>query len=312
MRVHFWGVRGSLPTPLSPVQLRNKITAVVQRITPQDLESEDARENFIQNLPTSLSSTIGGNTACVELETEDNQIIILDAGSGLHEMSKRYYEQSENVFHVFISHFHWDHIQGLPFFTPFYNKKSVFHFYSPWPATFDLLKTQMSYPFFPTKIESCTSNIFFHLIQPGKKEQIGKVSVSSKKMTHPGSSYAYSFEENDKKFVYATDVELTAVDKKEETANMEFFKNADMLILDAQYTIEELHIKSNWGHSSCCHCVDYASQWEIKKLYLFHHEPNYDDKKIDTILQTARWYADSLGRKDIEIYLAAEGVDVEI
>lgn len=311
MHIHFWGVRGSLPTPLSPMQLRNRITAVVERITAQDLVSEDARENFVQNLPVWLNGTIGGNTACIELNSDDNQVFILDGGSGLSEMARRPFEENETTFHMFFSHFHWDHIQGIPFFGPIYDKRNTIHIYSPWPATMDILSKQMSYPYFPVKLDACTPNIHFHLLKPLEPIQIGNVRVMCKKMAHPGSSYAYSFIENGKKFIYATDVELTASDWSEHERNKSFFSNADMLVLDAQYTIEELLAKQNWGHSSCCYGVDLALEWGVKGLYLFHHEPNYTDKKLYSILDTARWYADSIKKnKVLHIELATEATDV--
>lgn len=308
MRVHFWGVRGSLPTPLSPMQIKSKITAIVQRITQEDLASEDAREHFIENLPTWLNSTVGGNTACIEINA-DNNIFILDAGSGLREMGSRHFEKHENVFHLFFSHFHWDHIQGIPFFSPLYNPNCKIHLYSPWPAMKEILTKQMSFPYFPVKFESVLQHLHFHVIKPESTFNIGNVEISCHKMYHPGSSYSYSFSHNGKKMVYATDVELSASDWKEEKTNAVFFKNADMLVFDAQYTIEELHAKQNWGHSSCCSCVDAAINWGVKRLYLFHHEPGYDDKKVYNILNTARWYADSLS-SNLCVELATESTDV--
>lgn len=310
MRIHFWGVRGSLPTPLTSAQLRNKITAVVQRITPEDLVSEDARESFIQNLPVWLTSTLGGNTACIELDSDDHQIFVLDAGSGIREMSYRGFEESETTIHMFFSHFHWDHIMGLPFFGPLYNKKFTFHIYSPWPDTENILAAQMEPPYFPVKFSTCSPNIFFHTIEPDKPFKIGDVTVSCKKMFHPGGCYSYKFVENNKQFVYATDVELTAASLEEQNEYKKFFANSDMFVLDSQYTVDELFDKPNWGHSTCCHGVDFAMDCNIKRLYLFHHEPTYDDKKINSLLKIARWYADSMGKPPFEVEAATEGMDV--
>lgn len=313
MRVHFWGVRGSIPTPLTPIQYKNRIAAIIQRITPKDLESEDTREKFINDLPLWLKSTIGGNSSCVELVTDDNQFFIFDGGSGLRELNKEFAGIEAPIIHMFFSHFHWDHIQGIPFFETIYNKKATLHIYSPWPAQRKILARQMSFPYFPAKWEDTNSpKIFYHTIKNNKTIMIGDCEISCNKMYHPGNSYSYTVKENGKKFCYATDVELSAVTWQESKKNKEFFKNTDFMILDAQYTVEELNEKPNWGHSSFCHCVDMAVEWGIKKLYLFHHEPRYDDKKIYTILQTAQWYADSIKAKDLEIFVATEETDILI
>lgn len=313
MRVHFWGVRGSVPTPMSAIQLRNKITAVVQRITPSDLKDEDSREKFIANLPEWLCSTVGGNTACVELSA-DNKTFLLDAGTGLHEFS-HYSDNNSKEFHLFFSHFHWDHIQGIPFWNAFYDKSTILNIYSPWQFSVKILAKQMSAPYFPVSFSASAPTIRFHLLKENTPRQIGNVKVTCVKMPHPGNSYAYLFEENGKKFVYATDVELTAMDEKNKEKAENLFKNADMLVLDAQYTIEELYKKPNWGHSSCCHDVDFARNCGVKNLYLFHHEPNYSDKEIFNITQTARWYAESENnskKSKISIFSACEGMDIEI
>lgn len=120
MKVRFWGVRGSIPTSLNQFQVQNRIAAVVERISEKDVVDEDAKERFLASLPEWLFGTVGGNTSCVEVQTSDGQIIILDAGTGIRElgidlMNRPEYKKNKHV-HLFISHFHWDHIQGLPFF----------------------------------------------------------------------------------------------------------------------------------------------------------------------------------------------------
>ena len=131
-------------------------------------------------------------------------------------------------------------------------------------------------------------------------------------MNHPGNSYSYAVCENGKKFVYATDVELKAQDFGYSKEAESVFRNADCVVLDSQYTVEEAYRKENWGHSAFCYAVDFAIHWNVKKLYLFHHEPTYDDKKLNSILQAARWYAQYIEHSEIEIYLAKEDSEFEL
>lgn len=313
MEVQFWGVRGSLPAPLTPTQIQTKIAAVVQRISSKDIESEDARERFLSTLPKWMYGTIGGNTACVELTTDEGDEFIFDAGTGLRVLGSKLAVTKTKVCHIFLSHYHWDHIQGLPFFGPAYNPNFEMQFYTTFPASKRLLEKQMSLPYFPVQMDtSFTKKIFFHTIKARVPFKVGNAIVEVKKMSHPGKSYSYSVKENGKCFIYATDVELSQKDFDDTAENASFFEGADSLVLDAQYTIEEAVQKENWGHSAFCYAIDFAAKWHIRNVYLFHHEPAYDDRKIYSILQAAQWYADYSGIKNLSVYLATEGLCVTI
>lgn len=311
MKVEFWGVRGSLPTPLSPDQLLSKICAVVQRITPADLESSDSRERFVNSLPASLKSTIGGNTACVEMLNKNNTLFIMDAGSGIRSLGKKYGSVKNLVCHIFISHFHWDHIQGLPFFDPIYNPSTEIHFYSCHPDCEKLLRDQMEYCYFPVPLSSCTKNMHFHIVKEGEPFVVDGVTVNTKKMFHPSDSYSYSFEEDGKKFVYATDLEIQPGDSNDGTQTS-VFSDADVLVLDSQYTVEEGFIKESWGHSTFNKGIDFGLSWGVKNIYLFHHDPTYDDKKIHSILESAKWYLDYGGNKSLNVHIASEGTSITL
>jgi len=311
VKIHFWGVRGSLPTPLTPQQVQSKIMAVVQRIQPDDLKSIESRGKFIASLPDWIYGTAGGNTACVQVKTLGNELIF-DAGSGIRVYGKSKLTPADKHYNLFFSHFHWDHIQGLPFFDGAYDPSSKLDIYSPWSETEAFIRAQMEKPYYPVTFDSFTKNITFHQTSPQEIIQIGKTKIASCKMNHPGDSYSYAVFENDKKFVYATDVELKAQNFNFSDNAELVFKNADCIILDSQYTVEEAYRKENWGHSAFCYAVDFAIHWNIKKLYLFHHEPTYDDKKLNSILQAARWYAQYIEHSEIEIYLAREDQEIEL
>lgn len=312
MYMQFWGVRGSLPTPLTPQQIRSKISAVVQRISPDDIINSDTRQRFIDMLPETISGTIGGNTACVELVNKKGTVFILDAGSGIRALGKKYAGKKPGVFHIFFSHFHWDHIQGLPFFDPIFNPNTEIHIYTPVENAKQLLSDQMESPYFPVPLSACTKKIYFHQVTPMEPFEIDGTIIEAKRMHHPGGSYSYLFKEDDKKIIYATDVELQPDDYLKGNPNYSFFGNADILILDAQYTVEEVIVKENWGHSSFSHATDFATAMKVKKLYLFHHDPMYDDKKIHTIMKTADWYMKHNRKSETEVYAASEGMEITV
>jgi len=311
VKIHFWGVRGSLPTPLLPEQIQSKIMAVIQRIQPSDLESEESRAKFAAQLPDYIMGTSGGNTPCVELQ-DDKTEIILDAGTGIRVLGKNASSMVSNHVHLFLSHFHWDHIQGLPFFDLAYNPSAVFDVYSFSDKTKEFLQRQMSQPFYPVPFESFTKKFTFHNVTDLEEFKIDKLTVNYCKMSHPGSSYSYSFERDGKKIVYATDVELKSQDYISTPETDRVFKNADVIILDSQYTVEEAYRKENWGHSAFCYAIDFAEAWKIKKMFMFHHEPTYDDRKLNTILESARWYANYVSGGNLEIDVACEGTSFDM
>ena len=317
MNIHFWGVRGSIPSPLTPGQIKAKISTVLQRATPEDVVNDESRERFLASLPRWVYGTVGGNTACVELVADKGTKLIFDAGSGIRVMGILSAPPEDFHYHMLFSHFHWDHIQGLPFFGQAYNPRAVFDVYSPYPDMEKYLVDQMTSPYFPVPFSGLSKNFVFHVIKTEEPFEIDGLKVACTEMFHPGKSFSYRVEETcadgtKKAFVYATDVELGEKDFVKTPEAARVFENADVLVLDSQYTVEELHRKPNWGHSAFCYAIDFAAVWNIKHLYLFHHEPTYDDRKIDSIYESAKWYANYSTNNTVSVHVAVEGQSVII
>ena len=314
MTIKIWGARGSRPTPVHSEQVKSKISSVVQRIQARDTASPAARERFLASLPPWLFGTVGGNTACVEVTPREGPTIIIDAGSGIAELSAAMSGRSnpQHEFHIFFTHFHYDHVQGLPFFGPAYNPDCSVHFYSPLPDIRRTLSGHMQHPYFPvTMEEKMGGKLIFHQLQHDTL-QLGSATIRYRELNHPGRGWGYRIEEDNKAFVHASDVELLESDFEKSDANSAFFGNSEILILDTQYTLGEAIEKFNWGHSSFSLGVDFATAWDARRLYLFHHEPLYDDAKIHKNLQLARWYAQRLGNLDLEVYISQEGMEIEL
>ncbi|MCL2793501.1 MAG: MBL fold metallo-hydrolase [Spirochaetaceae bacterium] len=314
MKVKFWGVRGSVPVPLTNMQLQRKISAVVQRIEPEDLVSPEARELFISKLPDYIFTTVGGNTTCVEVMLNDGTIALFDAGTGIREFGISLSKQGKHIrdYHVFFSHFHWDHIQGLLFFSPqVFNPECSITFYSPVKNLKEILSNQMKLPYFPITIDQFRAKINYVTIPP-EGVTLGNAKVTCRAVNHPGGCYAYKITENDKSLVFSTDTELREADFIKNEKSTKFFENTDLLIIDSQYTLDEALEKHDWGHTSFSLGVEFASEWMIKKVVLFHHEPLYEDKKVYEILEKARWYANNLYSYSPEVILAREGLEIEV
>jgi len=314
MKVKFWGVRGSIPTPLTQDQLRSRIAAAVARIRPADLESAEAREAFLAKLPPYIFGSVGGNTTCLSIHAEGTPLVIIDAGSGIRELAAMVTKQKKNTreFHIFFTHFHWDHLQGLPFFSPVgYKKDNTLYFYSPKENLEEIVRGQMVPPYFPVDMDAMAAKKrFIRLKSPATR--LGKLEIRWKSMRHPGGCIAYKMSHNGRSMIFATDTELSPEDFKRTPENSRFFENADLLILDSQYTLGEAIEKYDWGHTSYSMAVDFAAEWNINTLALFHHEPLYNDRKIYGMLNSAEWYRARLGKKQFRVILAVEGMELEI
>ncbi len=312
MKVVFWGTRGSLPAPLSAEDVQAKINAAVMRIREADIKSPDARQKFLSSLPQSIYGTVGGNTPCVQIVSKSGGNLILDAGSGIRGLAANTPIPKSKRYTILLSHLHWDHIQGFPFFAPIFNPEVTLDIYSPFSNMAECLARQMRPPFFPVEFSSVKQRMNFYAITPGTEFEVAGVKVNCCKMCHPGASYSYSIREDGKKFIYATDMELYIESHIHDPLVEKVFRDADVACFDSQYTLGEAVEKINWGHSPFAYAVDFASEMGVKNLYLFHHDPSHSDKKLNSILQSAQWYAKFIARKAVNVKLAVERTEIEL
>jgi phosphoribosyl 1,2-cyclic phosphodiesterase len=257
MLVRFWGVRGSLPAPQLPSQIRSKISAILERLTPADIESPESRERFLSTLPPWLFGAVGGNTPCVTLNLDSSpELLVFDAGTGIRELGNAVLQENSrpSQYRLFFSHLHWDHIHGLPFFGPAYDPSVTLDLYSPMKDLESALQGQMNPPYFPIHMEAMGCKKNFHVMDD--KVILNGATVFSKKMNHPGDAYSFMVNDGKHRYIYDTDTELSAEDFLKNEENTRFFKNADLLVIDCQYTLGEAVEKYNWGHSAFSLAVD--------------------------------------------------------
>ena len=309
MRIRFWGVRGSLPSPLLASQVRDKLSTILRQALPEDLADPESRERFIAGLPPWLFGTVGGNTSCVTVGLDGfDEPIIFDCGSGIRELGRALFGSPMSRYHIFLSHFHLDHLQGFPYFGPAFNPSVSIDFYSPKPGFHNDLSGLMCVPYSPIRMDDMAAKKDFHLLEA--PVEIGPATVSFRKMNHPGGSFAYKVNHGGKQFVYATDSELEPRDFAETDENEAFFGNADVVVVDSQYTPMEAIEKRKWGHSPYSMAVEFAMNWGVKHLVLFHHDPISDDRRLHEMLQSARRYMRLIRGDGIRISLAVEGMEI--
>jgi len=315
MKVKFWGTRGSIPTPLSPAAIEDKIRQALHGAAGLDLSSEAAIERYLQRLPVTIRSTVGGNTPCVEVRA-GQQVLVLDAGSGLRllgqELMKTEFGKGQGAVDILISHTHWDHLQGLPFFRPGFIPGNRVTFHSPHDHLKKAFVGQQDFIYFPVPLDYLSGDIQFHHIPAGEWTQIGDCRIYPFRMKHPGESYAYRIEYESASLVYATDSQYNPVDQAARQVYVEFFRNADLLIFDAQYSFSDAtEEKQDWGHSTPMIGADLAHRAGVRRLALFHHDPLSDDEAVYSGLKQAEAVLARLG-SPCQVMIASEGLEVEL
>jgi len=316
MKIKFWGVRGSIPTPLNTDQIRDKFLKLIAHIPDPILHDTNKLENYLKQTTPVEAGVIGGNTSCIEVRA-DNKILIFDMGSGIKALGNYLVKNDQNKqgleIHIFLSHTHWDHIIGFPFFTPAFFPNNRLYFYSAHPNLKERLEIQQDFRFFPVALEHMPASKEFIQLQHNSTLELGAIKISNIPLYHPGGSFGYRVECEDKKFVYATDSEYKNLDRDSTRHNIEFFRDADVLVFDAQYTFEEAIHKEDWGHSSALVGVDFAVEANVKKLVLFHHEPERNDFEIyDILKRSVDFRKINFPESGLEIMLATEGLELVI
>jgi phosphoribosyl 1,2-cyclic phosphodiesterase len=299
MKLTFWGVRGSIPTP-------GKHTV-----------------------------RYGGNTPCLELRLDDDRLIMFDAGTGIRNFGDHVLSKGESINgHLLITHPHWDHIQGFPFFKPVFisgNELTIVGTERTEKSLSEIIAEQMNRIYFPVQLHDLKAKIKFVPIRDEGEMQIHQARVRYMYVNHPGFTVGYRVEYKDKVLVYISDNEpfdreaaavLTnfepAVIDRFMTADgdpnqrvIDFCRNADVLIHDATYTPEEYLDRVGWGHSHYLFTLRVASEANVKRLYLFHHDQNHSDEKVDDILMKSKREVKSRGYR-FECEAAVENTTITI
>lgn len=287
MKIKLWGVRGSLATPIQPAELEEKLVASVAHLLRAGLHSENEIRAHIARQPVYLHRTYGGNTTCVEVSGSKQQLII-DAGTGLRGLGLNCGAQTE--FHIFFTHFHWDHLMGLGFFDPMFNSKATIHFYAVQEDLQEVIRAIFKKPFFPVAYEKLPANLIYHRLQPRKPHQLGELKVTPYELDHPDPCWGYKIENQGKTFSFCVDTECTRVSAAQLGPDLPLYQNIDVMVIDAQYTLSEAVHRTSWGHTAATIGLDLAMREGIKRVYFVHYDPNSTDEMIAKAEQMTREY----------------------
>ncbi len=317
-RIRFWGTRGSLPVALDAPAVRAKLVAALKGAQALGLQSEAEIDRYVEGLDFAVAGTYGGNTSCVQIETGGPDYVLCDLGSGVRPFGEavigRHGAASPQTYHIFMSHMHWDHIMGLPFFMPAYIPGNRLRIYGAHSGLEFALRRQMDPPSFPVDFAVMRADIEFVHLEPGVRHEVAGMTVSAMRQRHTGDSYGYRFEANGRTAVYSTDSEHTPGNVAQITDFVRFFRDADVVIFDAMYSLAEaVSVKADWGHSSNVVGVELCQQAGVRHLCLFHHEPASDDAAISRVLaDTRRLEEITRTGRPMRVSSAYDGMEIEL
>jgi phosphoribosyl 1,2-cyclic phosphodiesterase len=294
MRLRFWGTRGSIAAP------------------------GPGTNHF------------GGNTSCIELTTDTGDHVVLDCGTGARLLGNQLIADATGPISadILLTHTHWDHIQGFPFFAPLFMPGNHFAVYGPEKchlSLHDVLSGQMEHHYFPVELDQLAARITYQDLTEGT-HAISGLKVSAQHMNHPSPTLGYRIESQGHSVLYLSDHEpyaegvwregaeagrLESIQEPGDRRHAELMKDADVLIHEAQYTPEEYPAKRNWGHSTYAYVVELAAAAGVRRLFLTHHDPAHDDALVAEIEKRAQRLAQELG-SGMEVACAYEGCQIEV
>ena len=318
MRVRFWGTRGSIPVALTSADVRDKLAQALVKASGRTFASyEEAHAFAASELDFSLTHTFGGHTPCVEIELPGNEYFVCDMGSGarpfgVHVLAKQ--ARKPATVNVFMSHVHWDHIMGFPFFGPAYVPGTKIRIHGCHDVLEQAFRLQQSPPCFPVTFEQLGAAIEFVKLEPDKPHTVAGLTVTPHLQLHGGDSYGFRFEHQGKVAIYSTDSEHKLENRAEAEAFAQFFRGADVVIFDAMYALAEaISVKADWGHSSNIVGVELCQMARAKHLVLFHHEPANNDATLEGLLREARRFEElTRGEHALQVSAAYDGLEIDL
>lgn len=324
MRIRIWGARGSLPAPHSPAILESRLRECLEGFFNEGFKKRSDIERYLASLPAYRAGGYGGNTPCIEVQGGDQRLII-DGGSGIrelgYEMMRGPCGKGQGDAHILFTHFHWDHLIGIPFFTPIFIPGNTVNVYAVQEDLPSIFKTLFRKPYFPVPLEGLGAKIVYHRLEPRKPRRFGDLTVTPYQLDHPDPCWGYKFESGGKAFSHCVDSECTRVSREQLGPDLPLYQGLDLMIFDAQYTLMESIEKVNWGHAAASIGVDIALRESVKRVLFMHHDPAASDQKVAAAEQQVRRYLESVIKNaqrnsesvpDLEWQFAREGMIFEL
>lgn len=292
MKIKLWGIRGSLPTPHPPQEYR-EILHHILNLYEQQRDMVKSPSQFLEKLGPETVGGYGGHTSCVQISSGEHTLVI-DGGSGIRRLGERMLlgnlGRGKGEAHILLTHFHWDHLIGLPFFVPIFIPGNTIHFYAPHDDLEENIRLMFKKPNFPVNFENLGAKIVFHKLEPRVPVKFWDMTVTPYRLDHPDPCWGYRVEKNGSVYSHCVDSEMTRVSREDLGEDLPLYQNVDLALMDAQYTFVEATEKINWGHASAPVGLDLAMREGIKQVLFVHHDPAASDVRIQELDRQTRDY----------------------
>lgn len=295
LKVKYWGVRGSLPAAPLPEQVVKSFETLMRQFFKSGYKDATEIQEYLSTMSVPDVGGWGANTTCVEVNSTRQQIII-DAGSGLRTLSEIMLKgpagKGKADIHIFFTHFHWDHMLGLPFFAPTFIKGNNIHLHAVQPDLEKMVRIKFMKPFFPVPFENLASKVHFHQLEPRKPIKLNDMTITPYQLDHPDPCWGFRIESGGKVYSHCVDTEGTRITREALGPDLPLYQGVDLMYYDAQYTLPELAEKANWGHSAAQLGLDIAFREGVKNVLFAHHDPGANQDDIVNLKHQTKEYYD--------------------
>ena len=324
MKVKIWGSRGSIASPRPPSSMEKRIRTLFTEFKDSKYAADGNVDAFLDSQPPWRIKGWGGNTLCVEVSNEENSFVI-DAGSGIRQLGLDMLSgpagRGEAEIHLVFTHFHWDHIVGLPFFVPLFIPGNKIHIYAVQDVLTEAIGTLFQRPYFPLELDAISAEIIYHHLEPRTEFEILDFKLTPYLLDHSDPTWGFRVVHDGRVYAHCSDTECKRYSPDQLGEDLPLYQGANLMVFDAQYTLSEHVDRVNWGHATALVGLELAMREKVERVLFLHHDPAAPDHKIADALEETRMLHEvelamakdaGIDFSEVEWEFAYEGMEVEV
>ena len=317
MRIKFWGVRGSIPHSLDSAGWTQHFEKVMKDFFQKGYNKAEEIQSYIRSKAVTELGGFGTATTCVEVKSENQQSIIVDGGSGIKSLSDEIIKQGrlkEGLeIHILLTHFHFDHIMGLPFFIPHFTAGCKIHYYSVQPEAESVVKSLFQKPTFPVSYGSLSATIEFHKLEAYKENKVNGFTITPYQTDHPDLCYGFKITDGKKTYAHAVDNEASRITKADLAADAGLYEGVDLVYFDSQYDEDTFANKKGWGHGTSHRGFEICANFNIQQILFAHHDPAFSiEDSLAQQKKTELNFTNKYSHLDVKWQYAYDGLEITL